>query len=317
MANKQHCVLGASGGAGNAIVRALVARGETVRAVNRSGNAQVPGGVERIGADISEVSEANDAVSGVDVVYMAAQPAYHRWSEEFPGMLDTVIEATARSGARLVMVDNLYVYSPSTHKMSESSPETSETTKGRVRIELTRMLRDAHDAEKVRVTIGRASDYFGPGANNSAITALSIERAANGKAMKWMGRLDKPHSVAYLPDIARAYVMLGRSDEADGETWILPHGQPPTGAEFLAAVNAALNDPVRTGALSKTMLTMAAPFHRLSRESLEMMSQWTSDFVVDDSKFQGVFGPFDTTPLDEAVSTTLDRYRDLESEKVA
>ena len=309
MQDQRHVVLGASGGAGNAIVHALVERGRTVRAVNRKGDATVPEGIERVGADIAVASGARNAVTGADVVYMAAQPAYHRWAEEFPAMVESVIDATSTAGARLVMVDNLYTYAPGTRVMSEDSPENSKTRKGRVRGQLTHMLRSAHETGRVRVSIGRASDYFGPGTNNSVITALSIARAADGKSMRWMGRLDKRHSLAYLPDIAAAYVRLGESDKADGDTWILPHGPAPTGAEFLAAVNNTLPDHVTTGSLSKTMLLMAAPFHPMSRESLEVLYQWTDDFVVDDSKFQRVFGPSTTTPLDEAVHTTIARYR--------
>jgi nucleoside-diphosphate-sugar epimerase len=313
MQDQLHVVLGASGGAGNAIVHALVDRGHAVRAVNRTGTAEVPGGVERLGADVSQPSGAAAAVAGADVVYMSTQPPYDRWSEEFPSMVAAVIEATADVGARLIMVDNLYVYPPGTTEMSERSPESNPTKKGTVRRELAAMVRSAHDSGNVRVAIGRASDYFGPGADNSAITALSIARAVDGKPMRWMGRLDKRHSVAYLPDIARAYATLGESDRSDGETWILPHGPAPTGAEFLAAVNDALPEPVKTGALTKTMLRLAAPFHPMSRESLEVLYQWTDDFVADDSKFQRVFGPFATTPLDEAVRTTVDWYRDHES----
>ena len=308
MQNQQHVVLGASGGAGNAIVNVLVERGRTVRAVNRAGNAAVPGGVERLGSDISRPSGATAAVVGADVIYMAAQPAYHRWSEEFPAMLRAVIDAAAYASARLIMVDNLYMYPPTTTGISEDSPESSQTTKGGVRAELAQMLRNAHDSGRVRVSVGRASDYFGPGANNSAITALSIARAVDGKAMRWMGRLDKRHSVAYLPDIATAYVVLGESEKADGETWILPHGPAPTGAEFLTAVNDRLPKHVKTGSLSRAMLRLVAPFHAVSRESLEVLYQWTEDFVVDDSKFQRVFGPFDTTPLDDAVHATIDSH---------
>lgn len=311
MANQLHVVLGASGGAGNSIVHALAERGHEVRAVNRAGNAAVPEGVQRTAADITDPTGAATAVAGSDVVYMAAQPAYNRWAEEFLGMLMTVIDAVAASKARLIMVDNLYMYSPPTTEMTEGSAEDSETKKGRVRTETVRMLRDAHEAGRVRVSIGRASDYFGSRADNSAITALAIRPGADGKAIKWMGRLDKRHSVAYLPDIAKAYVLLGKSEEADGETWILPHAPAPTGAEFLAAVNRCLDAPAKTGAISKTMLRMAAPFHTMSRESLEMMYQWTDDFVANDSKFQRVFGPFDTTHLDQAVGTALDSYRDL------
>lgn len=303
-----HVVLGASGGAGNAIVHALANRGHNVRAISRAGNAHVPKGVEIVSADITDGRGAATAVAGADVVYMAAQPPYYRWTEEFPAMLATVIDAVAAENARLIMVDNLYMYSPSSEPLTETSATDATTKKGKVRIQLGAMLDEAVASKGLAVTIGRASDYFGPGPNMSAITALAIAPGANGKSIKWMGKLDKRHSVAYLPDIATAYAILGESDQASG-TWILPHGPAPTGEEFLATVNRALPAPAKTGSISKSMLRMAAPFNKISRESLEIAYQWTDDFVVDDSKFQEAFGPFSTTPLDEAVRETITSYR--------
>jgi uncharacterized protein YbjT (DUF2867 family) len=46
-------VLGATGGVGQAIVQALAAQGAQVRAVNRSGRAQVPASVEVMAADLT------------------------------------------------------------------------------------------------------------------------------------------------------------------------------------------------------------------------------------------------------------------------
>ena len=309
MDTQLHTVLGASGGAGSAIARALVDRGHRVRAVNRSGDADVSPGAERMAADITDPGDAARAVTGSDVVYMAAQPQYHRWAEQFPAMLATVVDAVAGADGKLVMVDNLYMYGPGQTCMSEELDEVGGSKKGDVRAAMARMLRDAHTSGRLRMTIGRASDYFGPGADNSGITALAIAPAAAGRSIRWMGRLDRKHSAAYLPDIAHAFAILGEESKADGETWILPHGPAPTGAEFLAAVNAALPVPVKTGVVSKAMLRMAAPFHRISRESIETAYQWTDDFVADDSRFQRVFGPFSVTPLDEAVRATIDWYR--------
>ena len=309
MTDNRHVVLGASGGAGNAIVTALAERGHTVRAVNRSGNSRVPDGVEIVSADITDDAGAATAVAGADVVYMAAQPAYFRWVEEFPSMLKTVVDAVVAADARLVMVDNLYMYAPTSQPLSEDSSTETTTKKGRVRNQLEAILHEAHEEKGLEFAIGRASDYFGPGSNMSAITALSIEPGVRGKPIKWMGKLDKRHSVAYLPDIARAYVTLGESDDAYGDTWILPHGPAPTGAEFLDAVNRALPQPAKTGAISRTMLIVAAPFNKVSKESLEIAYQWTGDFVVDDGKFRTAFGPFDDTPLDEAVLETITSYQ--------
>ena len=179
MTQQLHVVLGASGGAGNAIVGALAERGHAVRAVNRSGNVHAPNGVEAVGADITDPTGAAAAVAGADVVYMAAQPAYHRWTEEFPPMLATVIDAVAAQGARLIMVDNLYMYAPSSDPLTEGSQADITTRKGKVRIQLDAMLKEAEASTGLAVTIGRASDYFGPGPNMSAITALAITPGVN------------------------------------------------------------------------------------------------------------------------------------------
>jgi nucleoside-diphosphate-sugar epimerase len=307
--NDLHVVLGASGGAGNAIVRALHDAGLPVRAVNRAGSADVPEGVERMAADVTTDGGIARAVAGATVVYMAAQPPYHRWPEEFPQMLERVIAGTAAAGAKLVMVDNLYGYGPGAHTMTEDTPERATDRKGAVRRAMAQTLLDAHRSGTLRVAIGRASDYFGPRADNSGITALAIEPVAEGTTIRWTANLDAPHSAAYLPDIARAYVALGTSDEADGQIWILPHAAPVTGRRFLELVNGSIPQPLKTGTISKLLLRLASPFHKISKETLGIVYQWDEPFVADDSKFQRVFGPFEVTPLDEAVRTTVEWYR--------
>jgi nucleoside-diphosphate-sugar epimerase len=308
--NDQQVVLGASGGAGNAIAQALHASGHRVRAVNRSGRADLPGGIDLMASDLSTPDGVARAVAGAGVVYMAAQPEYHRWPQVFPLMLKQVVDATASVDAKLVMVDNLYGYGPQAGTITEETPERATDRKGAVRREMTATLLRAHQTGKLRVAIGRASDYFGPRADNSSITALAIAPAADGKTIRWMGSLDARHSVAYLPDVARAYVQLGTSDQADGRIWILPHGEPITGRRFLDMVNNALPEPVKTGLLSRTTLSLAAPFHKPSREILGIWYQWSEPFAVDGADdFQRTFGRFESIPLGEAVSKTVDWYR--------
>ena len=176
--------------------------------------------------------------------------------------------------------------------------------KGKVRIEMVEIL-DAAIARGVRVTSGRASDYYGPDSGNSTITALAIEPALEGKTPKWMGRTDVAHSLAYLPDVARAYVVLGTDERADGHHWVLPHVATVTGAEFLGLVTETADLPASKGRIPKPMLLMAAPFHAISRESLGIYYQWDRPFVADSSRFESTFGPFKSTPLAEAVAVTL------------
>jgi nucleoside-diphosphate-sugar epimerase len=260
-------------------------------------------------ADVTRQEDVAAAVDGAAVVYMAAQPPYHRWPELFPPMLDGVIEATARVGAKLVMVDNLYAYGPVDGIMNEDTPEAATDRKGRVRHEMAQSLLAAHRAGRVRVAIGRASDYFGPAAENSAITSLAIGPAAAGKTMRWLLTFGAAHSIAYLPDVGRAFVALGTSDRADGRVWHLPHPPAPTGGQLLDAVARALQGTGKRALVSKAMLYLAAPFSTISRESLGIAYQWERPFVVDDTRFRTTFG-FEPTPLGDAVDGAVTWYRE-------
>lgn len=307
-ATELHVVLGATGGAGSAIVHALHDAGLEVRAVSRSGGGPFPSKVERVAADIDDVAALRTAVTGAAVVYLAAQPPYHLWPERFPAMVDAVVDAVSAIGGKLVMVDNAYGYGPGQSPLTEDLAERATDAKGATRRRMTKALLDAHAAGRLRVAIGRASDYFGPGNENSGISALTIAPALQERgALRWMGSLDALHSVAYLPDIARAYVVLGTDPRADGGIWHLPHGPAVTGRQFIDAVNRQLPAPRKAAAVTTLMLRLAAPFHRISRESLAISYQWTEPFVVDSSRFEATFGPFEVTPLDAAIAETLGR----------
>ncbi len=67
--NELHVVFGASGGLGNAVVRELASRGKRVRAVNRSGKANVPEGVEVVKGDASNEENARQICRGATVVH--------------------------------------------------------------------------------------------------------------------------------------------------------------------------------------------------------------------------------------------------------
>jgi nucleoside-diphosphate-sugar epimerase len=305
-----HVVLGASGAAGSAILTALVDGGFDARGVNRSGPGPVaPDGVDWRTADASSTDSLRGAFQGADVIHMAAQPPYHRWPQEFPAMMQRVVDAAVAVGARrLVMVDNLYAYGRGASPMTEESPQSATDAKGRTRAAMADALLAAHNEGRIEVVIGRASDYFGPNADNSGITALAIEPAAGRGKLRWMGSMDAPHSCAYMPDVARAFVSLGTAPDTAGRIWHLPHAPAVTGAEFLALVNASLPEPRATALVSTRMLRLAAPFHRISRESLPLAYQWTEPFLVDDSAFRARFPQFASTPLPHAVAATVAQY---------
>jgi len=307
--NEIHVVLGASGGTGGAIVRALAERGRRVRAVNRAGDAAVPAGVERIAADVSTLGGARRAIAGASVVYHAAQPTYTRWVKDFPGLSRAIADATAEAGARLIFADNLYMYGPVDGPLTEETPTRATGKKGILRARMADELLSAHREGRLRVAIGRASDYFGPGGRDSTIGDRLFEAALRGKKVPWLGSLDVPHTASYTEDIGRAHAILGERPEADGRVWHLPAAPAVTGRGFVAMVAEALGRPLTPTATSATMVRLAGLFVPMIREIGETLPQWTEPFVVNAARFERTLGPFTVTPLPEGVATTIAWYR--------
>ena len=305
-----HVVLGATGGAGGALVRELAGRGDRVRAVSRTPAADLPEGVEPLAADAADPDQTRKACQGATVVYHCVQPPYQRWAAEFPPLTQSIADAAADAGARLVYADNLYAYGPVHGPLTEDLPALATTRKGRVRTRMAERLLAAHRSGMLQVAIGRSSDYYGPGGANSVVGDILFGAAATGKPARWLGRLDTPHSLNYLPDVARALITLGARPEALGEVWHLPAAEPVTGQGFVELIAAALGRPVKVTATSRLALRIAGIFDPGARETTEMLYQWERPFVLDASKFQRAFGPLEPTPHPQAVATTVAWFRE-------
>ncbi|MDY7105462.1 MAG: NAD-dependent epimerase/dehydratase family protein [Actinomycetota bacterium] len=302
--DRLHVVLGGGGGIGAAIVRRLVADGRRVRAVGRSLDPAAHPGAEVVRADITTADGIDRACAGAHVVFQAAQPAYHRWDRDFEPMTESVLGGVARHGARFVQIDNLYAYGPTAGPMTEETPRRATGRKGATRIRMERRLLEAHERGEVPVVIGRASDVYGRGAR-STLSALVLDPAAAGRAMRWPADLDAPHTLHHVDDLARAFVALADADDAYGRVWHLPAPEPITGRELCRLVNAALDEPVAIGTLSRTVLRVGGLFSRDAREVGETWYQWSRPFVSDASRFERRFGALPMTPHVEAIAATV------------
>jgi len=305
-----HTVLGASGGTGGAVVRELARRGHRVRAVSRRGNAEVPADVERMAADVATAEGAKAACAGAAVVYHCAQPPYTRWPQEFPPLTDAVAAGAATAGAKLVLADNLYLYGPHEGPLTEDLPANPTGPKGRVRALMAERLLAAHRQGRLRVAIGRSSDYYGPGGLNSVTGERVFRAALAARTVRWLGRLDQPHTLGYLEDMAVGLAVLGEREEADGQVWHLPAAEPLTGRQFLELVVAAAGSGSRIATNSAAMTRLAGVFVPLLRELGETLHHFQAPYVVDWSKYRRAFGPFTPTPHPEAVARTVAWFRE-------
>jgi nucleoside-diphosphate-sugar epimerase len=305
-----HCVLGAAGAVGQELVPALLRRGVPVRAVHRR-DLPERDGVQNVVADVATPEGAAHALEGVRTAYVCAQPPYTRWAQEFPALLATVADAATRAGARLVLLDNLYGYGPVDGPMTEQTPQAATSRKGRVRAAMAQDLLRRHAAGNLQVAIGRASDYVGP-RGKSLPNVLTLEPVARGKRGRWVGRLDRPHSVNVTGDIARGLAVLGTREEALGRAWHLPVSGSPTGGSFVELAHRVGGVSAGPGLVTPLLNRLAGLFVPDVREGNELMYEFTEPFVVDDSAFRAAFPdePAATpTPLEAAVADAVEARR--------
>src|SRR6188474_2377560 len=134
-ADELHVVVGGAGAIGSAVMDELVRRRRRVQSIGRR-EATMRAGVEQRIADVMDPQQAIDAIAGASVVYQCAAPEYTRWVQEFPALQANVVDAAERAGARLVVVENLYMYGPSAGPMLETTPMAATGKKGSLRARL-------------------------------------------------------------------------------------------------------------------------------------------------------------------------------------
>jgi nucleoside-diphosphate-sugar epimerase len=304
-----HVVFGATGAIGGAVVGALVDAGRSVRAVSRGGRA--PEGAQGVAADAADPADAAAAAMGASVLYHCASPPYTKWPELFPPLTRSILGAAESSGAKLVFADNLYAYGPVDGPLREDLPDLAHGRKGRVRVEMAAELLGAHRDGRVRVAIGRASDYYGPHGTGSTAGETVFGRILAGQKPQWTGRLDQPHTFQFLPDVARGLLVLAGHTEADGQVWHLPAAEPLTAQQFFDMIAEAAGRPVpvRASVASPALLAVAGTFSPLLREMRETTYQFRAPFVIDSSKFDAAFGRLEVTQHRDAVERTVRWYQ--------
>ena len=304
-----HVVFG-TGAIGLAVIDVLVEEGRRVRAVNRSGHADVPEGVEIVGGDASDPGFAGVAADGAAVMYQCLNPPYNQWAELFPPLQRAVIAAAEAANARLVTLENLYMYrhDPS-RSITEETPEEPRSKKGEVRKAMSDELRRATEDGRLEITIGRASNYFGPrGGVMSPLGDRVVPRVLAGKNTTALGDPELPHTYSYLPDIGRALVTLGERPEAAGHVWLLPSAETRTTAELTQLMYGAAGTQGRMSKAPRPAIRVLSWFNPMLREVWEMLYEFDEPFVVDSSKFASTFG-WRGTPLQVAAKETVDWYR--------
>jgi nucleoside-diphosphate-sugar epimerase len=298
--NESVLVIG-HGPVGAATVGLLKARGQQVRVAQRKRPGDLPAGVGFTSCDVTDRASLRAAVEGVAQIVLSIGLPYSGpvWRDTWPKIMTNVVETAAETGARIVFVDNLYMYGPQTEPLKETMPLSDYPLKPAARSAVTRIWQAA--TGRVRFAALRGPDFYGPGVGLSLMGDTSLGALARGKAAMWINDADMPHDIAYVPDFARAVVsLLDAPDDAFGQAWHVPCAPTRRPRELLAIAAKTLGVPLRVRNLPFWAMRALGVFTPALTELAEMRFQWDRPYRVDSSKFAARFWS-DPTPFEQGV----------------
>jgi nucleoside-diphosphate-sugar epimerase len=300
------------GPTGQTTAELLLARGMKVRVVQRRRPEGLPAVAEFMACDVLDAGQARAAMEGAAqaVVTVGFEYKGEVWKRDWPKATANLLAAAEASGARVVHIDNMYMYGPQARShtaaaISEETPLTSYGRKPAARAEVTRMWMKAGREGRVRWAALRAPDFYGPGVKLSHLGETGLQAIAAGKSATLLMAPDLPHAFAYVPDIARAALsLLEAGDEDFNQAWHVPCAPARTPRELLQMGADAAGRKLKMTAMPTWMLLALGTVMPMLREFAEMRFTWNRPYHVDASKFARRFWA-DATPFEVGIAQTM------------
>ncbi len=298
------------GPTGQAVTERLLARGAQVRVAQRRRPDDLPVSVEFMACDALDADQVRRAMAGSSqcIITVGFEYVGKVWKAVWPRAMRNFIAAAEATAARVVFIDNLYMYGPQKGPLTETTPLTSYGLKPSARAEATRLWMKASAEGRILWAALRAPDFYGPGVDRSHLGETGFGRIVQGKPAMSIMSPDLPHAYAYVPDIARAVLsLLDAPNDAFGQAWHVPCAPTRTPRQILQIAADLTGQKLRITALPGFMLGLLALGSGFMRELWEMRFTWNRPYHVDSSKFAARFWG-DATPFEVGVYETMAAY---------
>lgn len=299
-------ILGAGGSIGNELAKALTAYTDKIRLVSRNPN-KVNDTDELFPADLTDGAQVDRAVQGSEVVYLVAGLEYSTsvWQAKWPPIMDNVLAACKKHGAKLVFFDNIYMYDRDyLRHMTEETPVRPTSRKGEIRAQIAQALLTEVKNGKLTALIARSADFLGP--KNSVIVELVYKNLVKGKAANWFADVNKSHSFTDVVDAAKGTALLGNTPDAFNQVWHLPTDKTVlTGKQWIELFARELKVKPEYSVLPVWLLGVLGIFVPIMKELKEMAYQYDRDYFFDSSKFEKRFSYKPVSP-EEAIKRVVE-----------
>ena len=301
------------GPVGKATAARLISQGRNIRIAQRKPPVDLPVEAQFIECDALDAHSVLRAAQNASQIVVSIGLEYDGkvWQDSWPKAMSNFIDACEATGARMVFLDNMYMYGPQNAPLREDMPLSDYPRKPAARSAITRMWQDATAAGRVKVAALRPPDFYGPGVTQSHLGDQAFLPLAKGKSATLACNPDMPHDFAYVPDIGRAMVtLLDAPDQDFNQAWHMPCAPTLTPRQIIDIGAKAMNVKPRIMALPAWSLPFLGLFMPFLRELHEMRFQWDRPYLVDAEKFKRHFWS-DITPFEEGVKATALSFQHL------
>lgn len=299
-------ILGSTGVIGTELAKSLTQYTDNIRLVSRNPKRVNPAD-QLVIADLTNPQQVLSAVEGSKVVYLTAGLQYkiNVWQNQWPLIMNNVINACKAHKAKLVFFDNVYAYGLVKGWMKEDTLVNPASKKGEVRAKIAQMLMSEVEKGHIDAIIARAADFYGPNTPLSFVTVTVFDNFKKGKKAQWFIDADKKHSMTYTPDAGKATAILGNTSSAYNQIWHLPTDKNVlTGKEFIEIAAKEFAVKPNYMVLKKWMIQMVGYFVPVVKESMEMLYQNEYDYLFDSTKFEKAFN-FVPTSYKDGIAATV------------
>ena len=264
--------------------------------------------VEIIRGDVQDLVLLKQLSTDKKYIFHGINYPYNQWFGNMDTVTIKIIEASSINKAMIIFPGNVYNYG-NLPLIREDSPQNPSTRKGNLRVELEKMLYEAANAGKCKVLNVCLPDFWGPNVLNEGIKPIFMN-ALKGKSLPSMIRTDIPHQMVFTKDAAEIMVRLvQRGIEKPYENYNYGGYIHPTLKGFLNQISRLANAPEKITVYPKWLFSILGIFSPVMKEVKEMLYLFEGTVILDDLKVRKLFPDFKETSMDEAITETLDWFR--------
>ncbi len=259
--------------------------------------------------DVTDLEKLKEVAKDKQFIFHGINYPYNLWEGNMKKATENVIEAALQNKATIIFPGNIYEFG-NVKEITEDKVANPQTKKGKIRLELFDMLKQAADEGKCKVIFVRLPDFFGPNVTNGLIKPV-FANAAKKKPVNWLVTADVPHQFVFTPDAGRVMYLLSKKKDLPAFANYNFGGYEVASVKELAKmISSITGGPDKVNVIPKWMIGILALFNPVVKEIKENFYMFENNVRLNDEKLKKDLPEFRPTPIEEALRETVEWFRE-------